>query len=195
MTEAAQRAVRGSNPLQFWFFALSSKSPTRALVFGAHTGREVAAREARSAGGMVKGGFVHDGLAYVDKDEIDDLLNRLRAARTPQGHAQNAGRRRGRIVRRVDPIQEKLGIELLRGGLIELDGEVYRVGGLLDGGDKVELWRESRAHVPNVNEARPYVSAVVNLADDWHHGRLSVAQIRARAQYESVLLVSQAEEE
>ena len=68
---------------------------------------------------------------------------------------QFAKRRAGRIVRDVDALQERLGEELLLGQLVELDGEVYRVGGFQ--GDKVELWRESRAgHTPNAESEIEY---------------------------------------
>ena len=46
----------------------------------------------------------------------------------------------GRILRDSDALQEKLGIELLRGEVITLDGEVYEVGQFA--GSKVELWRQ-----------------------------------------------------
>ena len=54
-----------------------------------------------------------------------------------------AKRRRGRIIRTTDPLQEKLGFEILRGSSIELDGQTYHVGAFLEGGHKVALWRES----------------------------------------------------
>lgn len=40
------------------------------------------------------------------------------------------------------------------GNLIDLDGVVYRVGGFLDHGDKVALWREPQAQTPNGGRAR-----------------------------------------
>ena len=154
MTQAALDTVRGTNTLQWWFFSLSSKSPKKALVIGAHLGKDTAEREARKAGGMVKGGYVSDGMAIVDSGELDKFIDDLRAKRAarPWAHTPNVGKRRGRIVRKVDPLQEKLGVELLMGDLITLDGTVYLVGGFVDGGQKVELWRESLAHAPNASD-------------------------------------------
>jgi hypothetical protein len=85
----------------------------------------------------------------------------------------------GRIVRRVDSLQEKLGIELLRGELITLDGDVYLVGGFLDGGDKVELWRETPAtHAPNGFEDRPM--AAPGLKSYRYRGRYGWIMIGAK---------------
>ena len=89
--------------------------------------------------------------AWIKAHELGAAYRRSGMER-PRRHAPNAGKRRGRIVRKVDPLQEKLGVELLMGDLITLDGTVYLVGGFLDGGQKVELWRESLAHAPNASD-------------------------------------------
>lgn len=52
------------NRAQFWFFAMSSRRDD-ARVVDASIGKDAMARVARQIGGVVKGGYVIDGVAYV----------------------------------------------------------------------------------------------------------------------------------
>jgi hypothetical protein len=56
--------LRAANPQQFYFFAMTSRRPD-ARVAGVWIGKEKMQRLARQIDGIVKGGYVVDGVAYV----------------------------------------------------------------------------------------------------------------------------------
>lgn len=64
MFSGAAASVRGLNRAQFIFFAMSSRRDD-ARVVEASIGKDPMARAAKAIGGVVKGGYVIDGVAYV----------------------------------------------------------------------------------------------------------------------------------
>ena len=64
MFPEAVAATRETSPAQFFFFAMSSRRDD-ARVVEASIGKDPMARAARKIGGVVKGGYVVDGVAYI----------------------------------------------------------------------------------------------------------------------------------
>jgi hypothetical protein len=64
MFPEAAASTRGFNPAQFVFFAMSSRRHD-ARVVEAGISKDSMARAARQIGGVVKGGYVVDGVAYI----------------------------------------------------------------------------------------------------------------------------------
>lgn len=64
MMPEAIAAVRGLSPAQAIFFAMTSRRED-ARVYAASIGKDAAARIARQIGGVVKLGYVANGIAYV----------------------------------------------------------------------------------------------------------------------------------
>jgi hypothetical protein len=64
MFPSAIDSIRGANPAQFWFFAMSSRRDD-ARVVEAAIGKDAMQRAARRLGSIVRGGYIVDGTAYV----------------------------------------------------------------------------------------------------------------------------------
>lgn len=69
-------AIPRFNPLQFLFFALTSRRPD-ARVVAMDISKDSVARAARAVGGIVKGGYLLDGQALIGEGrELHDELQR-----------------------------------------------------------------------------------------------------------------------